>query len=266
MLELAKIAARVAGAILRERHGQPHTIHYKGLRDITTEADLAAERAIIEIISLGCPGAKFITEESHQAHQDLSGGPVWIIDPLDGTSNFKHGLPEFSVSIGMAAGGELQVGAVYEPMTDQLFWAERSQGAFMNGTRLQVSNLGLEGAMIQQDWPRQPGPRERMLRYAQALSVPAECLRSCGSAALAFCAVAAGWAEAYIQLTLQPWDVAAGMLIIQEAGGVATSLDGVSTDLFQPDWLASNGVIHDQLVALLQAATDRPDHRASMGS
>ena len=250
MLELARHAARSAGEILYDAYGKKHAIHHKGLRDITTEADYAAEDAAIRIISAGCAGAQFMTEETHHAVIEPGDAPLWLIDPLDGTTNYARGLPEFSISIAMVRNGEIQVGVVYEPMTGQMFYASRGQGAYLNERQLRVSTRSIADALVQQDWPRQPEPRRRMAELVQAFAPYVDCIRSSGSAALGFCAVAAGWADIYVQLTLQPWDVAAGLLILEEAGGRATALDGTKYNLFQPDWLATNGLIHQQCIEI----------------
>ncbi|MHB9031785.1 MAG: inositol monophosphatase family protein [Anaerolineae bacterium] len=253
MLQLALKAAREAGSILRSHYGNKHTIHYKGLRDITTEADYLAEQTVMRIISEGCPSARFVTEESQQEHLALDDTPIWLIDPLDGTTNYARGLPEFSVSIALAQYGRVQAGVVYEPLTEQLFYAEHAQGAYLNEHKLEVSRRPLRDALVLHDWPRQPEPRAQMADLVTQIAPLVDCVRSRGSAALGFCAVAAGWAEVYFQLTLQPWDVAAGLLIVEEAGGRVSSLDGLPAQLYQPAWLATNGLVHDDIVALVRS-------------
>lgn len=250
MLQLAIEAARAAGQVLLQHYGQAHTIHTKGLRDISTEADIAAEQAVVSIIRAGCPNARIVAEESYQDRQVSDDTPVWYIDPLDGTTNYARGLPEFSVSVAMARNGIIQCGAIYEPLVEHLFYADRGQGSFLNGQRLHVSTRSLNEALVLHDWPRQPIPRQELAQIVTRLAPEVDCLRSRGSAALGFCAIAAGWAEAYLQLTLQPWDVAAGIVIVEEAGGSVSSLDGQPYQLYQPSWLASNGVIHKQITAI----------------
>ncbi|MHB1357451.1 MAG: inositol monophosphatase family protein [Anaerolineae bacterium] len=250
MLQLAIDAARAAGKVLLQYYGQAHTVHTKGLRDISTEADIAAEQAVVSIIQAGCPDARIIAEESYQDRQDSDDAPIWYIDPLGGTTNYARGLPEFSVSVAMARNGIIQCGAIYEPLVDQLFYAARGQGSFLNGQKLSVSTRSLSEALVLHDWPRQPVPRQELAQIVTRLAPEIDCLRSRGSAALGFCAIAAGWAEAYLQLSLQPWDVAAGIVIVEEAGGLVSSLDGQPYQLYQPSWLASNGVIHEQVVAI----------------
>ena len=248
MLQLVIDAARAAGEVLLQYYGRAHTVHTKGLRDISTEADIAAEQAVVSVIRAGCPDARFVAEESYQNGQDSSDAPIWYIDPLDGTTNYARGLPEFSVSVAMVRAGVIQCGTVYEPLVGHLFYASREQGAFLNGQRLQVSIRALSDALVLHDWPRQPDPRQQLAQIVTRLAPEVDCLRSRGSAALGFCAIAAGWAEAYLQLTLQPWDVAAGLLIVEEAGGCVSALDGQPYQLYQPTWLASNGLVHKQII------------------
>lgn len=251
MLELAIRAARDAGRVVAERFDRPHEISVKGLRDISTEADLAAETAAIRTIRQGCPGAAFVSEESNSVFQDGRDVPTWYIDPLDGTTNFARGLTPFSVSVAMARGGQVECGAVYDPLLDQLFSAERRHGAFLNGRRLQVSSRrALIDSLILLDWPRHQPLRDASARFLTRLVPRVGTVRSRGSAALAFCNVAAGWAEAYFQFTLSPWDVAAGLLIVEEAGGKVTGLRGQEALLSQQDWLATNGLIHEAILAL----------------
>jgi myo-inositol-1(or 4)-monophosphatase len=250
MLQLAIDAARAAGKVLIQYYGQTHAIHSKGLRDISSEADTAAEEAVVAIIRAGCPNACIVAEESYSDHQNSDDPLTWYIDPLDGTTNYTRGLPEFSVSVALARSGIVQCGAVYEPLVDHLFYASHGQGSFLNGQRLKVSSRCLSESLILHDWPRQPEPRLRLAQMVTQLAPEVDCLRSRGSAALGFCAIAAGWAEAYLQLTLQPWDVAAGIVIVEEAGGCISSLDGQPYHLNQPSWLASNGLVHSQIIAI----------------
>jgi myo-inositol-1(or 4)-monophosphatase len=251
MLDLAIRAAREAGQVLAEYYERPHRINIKGLRDILTEADLAAEAVALRLIREGCPEALFLSEESHQAWQEDPARPIWCVDPLDGTTNFAHGLPGFSVSVAMALGGTVQCGAVYDPLLNQLFYAERGQGAYLNGRRLHVSPCtALNASLVLLDWPRAPEPRALAAGFLARLAPQVDAIRSRGSAALGFCSVAAGWAEAYFQYTLGPWDVAAGWLLVEEAGGQVSDLSGRSGHLNRGDWLASNGHIHQAFLAL----------------
>lgn len=254
LLQLAVDTARAAGVILSHHYGRPHEIKVKGPRDITTEADLAAQAAAIELIRAGCPGAHFVAEEDSAALADAGqapGVPSWYIDPLDGTTNFARGLPGFSVSVAMAQHGHVQCGAIYDPLLDNMFSAARGQGAYLNGRRLQVSACAeLAEAMGLLDWPREPDQRRRSADFLHTLSAQVDTVRSTGSAALSLCYVAAGWADLYFQYTLMPWDVAAGILLVEEAGGRVTDMAGRPYRLHQPDWLVTNGPLHPAVLAL----------------
>lgn len=254
MLQLAVDTARAAGEILSRHYGQPHEIKVKGPRDITTEADLAAQVAAIDLIRARCPGAHFVAEEDSAA---LAGAgqppevPSWYIDPLDGTTNFARGLPGFSVSVAMTQHGHIQCGAVYDPLLDNMFSAARGQGAYLNGRRLQVSACAdMAEAVSLLDWPREPAQRRRSADFLHVLSGRVDTVRSTGSAALSLCYVAAGWADVYYQYTLMPWDVAAGILLVEEAGGRVTDMGGRPYRLHQPDWLVTNGHLHAAMLAL----------------
>jgi myo-inositol-1(or 4)-monophosphatase len=250
LIDIATRAARKAGQVLLEMYRGPHEIEIKGERDIVTQADLAAEDLIMQEILAGCPDAWIISEESHSQRTADTERPTWYIDPLDGTTNFSRGLPPFSVSIAMAQAGEIVVAAVYDPLHDHLFAAQRGQGAFLNGDRLHVSAVAdLEGAILLLDWPRDQEIRQKSARALQDLVPLTQAVRSTGSAALSLCYIAAGWADLYFQYTLSPWDVAAGLLMIEEAGGQVTGLDGRVSDLAQPDWLATNGLLHGLVLA-----------------
>jgi myo-inositol-1(or 4)-monophosphatase len=251
MLETAIQAAREAGAVLRREYRRPHQVRVKGFRDIMTEVDLAAEGVVVEIIRGAFPDANIMSEESYTRWQAYDNEPAWFIDPLDGTTNFARGLPIFSVSVGVARGGALQCGAVYDPLLDQLFWAERGQGAYLNEARLRVSERSaLIETLATLDWPRDQRLREVSVRFLARLAPQVDAVRSRGSAALGLCAVAAGWADIYFHYTLGPWDVAAGALIVEEAGGRVTDLHGRPYRLNEPGWLATNGLVHDAVLAL----------------
>jgi len=251
MLATAIHAAREAGRVLLSLYRQPHEVVSKGLRDITTEADLAAEKIVMDIIQAECPGARFCSEETANGTPAEGDEPVWYIDPLDGTTNYARGLPMFCVSVAMAQKGVVQCGAVYDPLVGDLFTAERGQGAYLNDQRLHVSDRArLADATVLVDWPRDQALRERNARLVAQLAPQVDSVRSRGCAAQTICCVAAGWAEAYLQYTLKPWDVAAGLLILEEAGGKVTDLGGQPYNLHKADWLCTNGRIHAALLAL----------------
>ncbi len=251
MIELAKRAAVRAGKVLAQMYQQPMEVRVKGERDIVTQADLAAEQVVMQEILAGCPDAWIISEETYSRRQADSGRPTWYVDPLDGTTNYARGLPDFGVSVAMAESGRVVCGAVYDPLREHLFFAERGRGAWLNDRPLHVSNRDeLLHSILLLDWPRDQLIRQASARALATLVPLTEAVRSTGSAALSLCYLAAGWADLYFQYTLMPWDVAAGVLLIEEAGGQVTGIDGRPYVLEQQDWLASNGRIHDAVLRL----------------
>lgn len=249
MLDVAIRAVREVGEILLDGLGDSHDIIVKGVRDITTEVDLEAERTAIEIIRDDCPHARIVAEESADEHVEERDVPTWYIDPLDGTTNYARGMPTFSCSVAMVRQGKVQCGAVYDPQLDHLFYAQRGEGAFLNGQRLQVSARDtLIESILLLDWPRDQSYREQSAAFLRKLAPQVGTVRSRGSAALSFCYVAAGWVDVYYQFTLHPWDVAAGLLIVEEAGGTVTNLHGEPYDIHGLSWLATNGLLHQEVL------------------
>jgi myo-inositol-1(or 4)-monophosphatase len=251
LVETAIEAARQVGQILLEEFGTPQEITIKGLRDIVTEADLAAQAKAVEVIRSRYPDHDILSEESGQ----MPGGAsdyCWIVDPLDGTTNYSRGLPCFCVSIALSCRGEVIVGVVYDPLRDQLFRAQRGQGAYLNDDRIQVSAAErLIDAVIGLDWAHKQEVRCQVAQLVAQVAPEVGTLRSTGSAALGLCSVAAGWTDAYFNLSLKPWDVAAASVIIQEAGGAVSDLAGLPWHPKSGGCLASNGLIHDAMLALL---------------
>jgi myo-inositol-1(or 4)-monophosphatase len=254
MLELAIRAAREAGAILRDCAGRQFQVSHKGRINLVTEVDLASERHIKELISTHYPRHRILAEESGTSEVS---GPAseycWIIDPLDGTSNYAHGYPCYCVSIGLQRKSEMIVGVVYDPTRDELFVAERGAGATLNGHTIRVSEVEhLEQAMVVSGFPYDV--REKIATYLPAWErflVRAQAVRRDGAAALDMCYIAAGRFDGFWEFGLNPWDVAAGWLIIEEAGGRVTKMDGSPFDLFVPSLLASNGRIHGEMLEVL---------------
>jgi len=234
--------------VIRERVGRAVDVHRKGLRDVLTEVDLAAERAIVEALRVRYPEHDILTEETRAGARRSR--YQWVIDPLDGTGNFVRGYPCFSTSVALAQDDQPIVGAVYDPMSDHLFAAHLGGGATLNGRALQVSAVEVMlDTMIGMDWARDPPTRERALHAIERLAPACGTLRVCGSAALGICYVGAGWWDAYWHLSLQPWDAAAGALIVREAGGQATNLAGEQWRLQSGPLLVSNGRLHGALIA-----------------
>ena len=257
MLELAIRAAREAGAILRDYAGRQFQIEHKGRINLVTEADLASERHIKQLISTHYPTHRILAEESGVSETETHGGPLsdyrWIIDPLDGTTNFAHGYPFYCVSIGLERQGEMIAGVIYDPIRDELFAAERGAGATLNDRRIHVSEIDrLEQGLVVSGFPYDV--RERMSDYLPAWQhflERAQAVRRDGSAALNLSYLAMGRFDGYWEFGLNPWDMAAGSLIVREAGGRTTQTGGAPFDLFLPNLLCSNGLIHDEMIEVL---------------
>ena len=254
MLETAIEAARRAGQVLLTEFGKSQEIRFKGLRDIVTEADLAAQAKVVEVIRSRYPDHDIWGEESGQVPGGAS-NYCWIVDPLDGTTNYSRGYPCFSVSIGLSHRGEIVLGAVYDPLRDQLFQAKRGQGAYLNNDMIHVRAVErLIDAVVGLDWPRKQDLRYPMVQLVAEVAPRVGTLRSTGSAALGLCCVAAGWIDTYFHLSLKPWDIAAASVIIQEAGGAVSDIAGLPWQPDSENCLASNGLIHKAMLNLLTGA------------
>ena len=251
MLEIAIEAARQVGRVLLEEFGRSQEISFKGLRDIVTEADLVAQSKAVEVIRSRYPDHDVWAEEVGQT-PDGASDYCWIVDPLDGTTNYSRGNPCFSVSIALSYQGEVILGVVYDPFRDQLFRAQRSQSACLNDDRIQVSTAErLIDALVGLDWAHKQEVRCQMAQLVAEVAPRVGTLRSTGSATLGLCSVAAGWTDAYFNLSLKPWDVAAASVIIQEAGGAVSDLAGLPWHPNSEGCLASNSLIHKAMLTLL---------------
>jgi myo-inositol-1(or 4)-monophosphatase len=256
-LTTALEAAEAAGEVLRSKFPETREVASKGPRDIVTDADLAAQHVILDLISRRFPDHAVLSEEGRHDIDLAAPGLTWIIDPLDGTSNYAHRFPYFSVSIGLADGGDVVAGVVYDPLRRQAFYAEKGQGAFVRGEaegpeRLQVTALTeLPQALIGLDLPRDAAARHKVMAATERASSAVRTMRSLGTAALALAQVAAGGLDGYYHLTIQPWDIAGGALLIQEAGGRLSTPAGLAWHLGQTGVVASNGHLHAALVKTL---------------
>jgi myo-inositol-1(or 4)-monophosphatase len=250
-LEVAKAAAFRAGTILRERISDRREISYKGDINLVTEMDRLSEKAVVAAILEAFPDHGVLAEE--EAQIENSSGFLWIIDPLDGTTNYAHGYPSFSVSIGLERSGDIIVGVVYDPMRDELFSAARGQGAYLKGKPISVSgNDVLIRSLLATGFPYDRAvSKDNNLNYFNALIMAAQEIRRSGSASLDLCAVAAGRLDGYWELKLHPWDVAAGSLIVQEAGGTVSDLTGTRFSIRDKEIVASNGRIHGLILDIL---------------
>ncbi len=251
---VAEQAARPAGRILRENIGGARQITYKGDINLVTEMDTRSERAVVEVLRTAFPDHGILAEE--ETRIDHKSGHTWIIDPLDGTTNYAHGYPCFSVSIALEHAGGIIAGVVYDPMRDELFSARKGQGAFLNGKKIAVSGADtLLKSLLSTGFPYDRKESEKNnMDYFHRLLMASQEVRRDGSAALDLCSVAAGRFDGFWELKLKPWDVAAGSLIVLEAGGMVTDLASGPFDLHGDEILASNGKIHAQMVEELGKA------------
>ncbi len=253
-LSVARSAAVKAGILLRENIDGVREISYKGDINLVTEMDTRSERTIVEILRSSFPDHGLLAEE--ETDQRNQSGFLWIIDPLDGTTNYAHGYPCFSVSIALQYEGRVIIGVVYDPMRDELFCAEKGRGAFLNGRKISVSRTDrLIHSLLATGFPYDRKESERNnFNYFHHLLMASQEVRRDGSAALDLCSVAAGRFDGFWELKLKPWDVAAGSLIVLEAGGTISGLAGNAVALDAEEILASNGRIHEQMVGVLQQA------------
>ena len=253
-MKVASAAGLKAGALLRENISGVRHITYKGDINLVTEMDTRSERIIVETLRSAFPGHGIVAEEETSIRNDS--GFQWIVDPLDGTTNYAHGYPCFSVSIGLEHQGQMIVGVVYDPMRDELFTAEKGGGACLNGKKISVSAVDiLIKSLLSTGFPYDRKECEmNNLDYFHDLLMASQEVRRDGSAALDLCSVAAGRFDGFWELKLKPWDVAAGTLIVREAGGIVSDLGGKPAKLDAGEILATNGRIHRQIVDILQTA------------
>lgn len=251
-------AAREAGGILKKSLGKRRTISYKsGMRDMVTEMDTRAQRLIISHIKKDFPEHNILAEENVNTQEQS--GYRWYIDPLDGTTNYAHGFPWFAVSIGVEKDGELICGVVYNPNLDELFVAEKGKRAACNGRRIHVSDIrNLKDSLLTTGFPYdiEENPNNN-LNYFLKFSLSSQAVRRPGCASLDLCSVACGRFDGYWEIKLSPWDMAAGALIVQEAGGNVTDCSGKPLDLYKKELVASNGKIHKQMLSVLKTAKPR---------
>lgn len=253
MLRFATQIAREAGNLLVQKLGSAK-ITSKGDINLVTEADIAAENLIIERIRSHYPQHGILAEESGEAV--LVGGKKsdwkWIIDPLDGTTNYAHGYPCFCVSIALEYKGVLELGVVYDPMRDEMFAAERGQGATLNDRQIRVSKVDeLSQAMVCTGFPYNVRERPDFAREFAKFTMEAQAVRRDGSAALDLAYVACGRFDGFWEDGLNPWDIAAGALLIFEARGKATTFKDEPLDIYNEQVLASNGLIHEAMMRVL---------------
>ena len=245
--------ARAAGNLLRRELLGPRRIVYKDSpTNLVTEMDARAEALIVDALLAAFPDDAILAEE--RGAQAGRSGRRWIIDPLDGTTNYAHGLPAYAVSIALEVAGRVELGVIYDPSHEELYVAERGGGAFCNDARLAVSSTDtLDRALLTTGFPYdiRVNPDNNLREYA-VFATRSRAVRRLGSAVIDLAWVACGRYDGFWELRLGPWDVAAGGLLVEEAGGRLTSITGGPIDLDTPTLLASNGRVHDAMLAILE--------------
>jgi myo-inositol-1(or 4)-monophosphatase len=253
MLNFAIETAREAGGLLLEKFGRNIKVSKKGDINLVTEADLASEKLIIERIKTYHPQHSILAEESGEAV--IIGGSnkwKWIIDPLDGTTNFAHGYPCFCVTLALEHEGKIVIGVTYDPTRNELFAAEKGQGASLNNKPIRVSAAAsLSESLIVTGFPYDFKQRENFARHLTEFLLQSRGVRRDGSAAIDMAYVACGRFDGFWEEGLNPWDVAAGVLLIEEAGGRVTYYDDTPFSIYAPPICASNGSIHEQMLTVL---------------
>jgi myo-inositol-1(or 4)-monophosphatase len=250
-VNVAIAAAQEAGNLLQRHFGEGQQIRYKGAKDLVTAMDLQSQQAILARLKTHFPEHAILAEEGiTEENPDV---PRWIIDPLDGTTNYAHGFPFFAVSLGLEHRGHIVVGVVYVPVLTELFVAVRGKGAYLNGKKLTVSTVpvvqesllatGFTGLFLY--------PGSSIFADFAAFSLQAQGVRRAGSAAIDLCYVAAGRLEGFWEKGLKPWDLAAASLAIEEAGGRISDFQGTPFQVMQKETLASNGFIHEEMIQIL---------------
>lgn len=246
-------AIKESGAIIHRYFQGQFTVESKdGINNLVTEVDKFSEEKIISIIKKYYPGHSIISEESGEEKQDSE--YQWIIDPIDGTVNFAHGIPICCVSVGLKKGDDMLLGAVYNPMMNEMFFAEKGKGATLNGMPISVSKKSdFRKACLVTGFPyKWPDMAEHPIKVFERFVLEGLPVRRLGSAAIDLCWVACGRFDGFWEYNLSSWDVAAGYLIVEEAGGRITNFDGDRYSVFDKQTLATNGLIHDEMLGLIK--------------
>lgn len=241
-----------AGRIQKKYFRKALSIMHKGEINLVTNVDFECESRILDLLRANFPDDEVISEEKTNTYE--SGKNRWIVDPLDGTTNYAHGYPFFCTSIAYEVEGEVVVGVIYNPIMDELFFARKGQGSFFNGEQIRVSAVSeIKQALLVTGFPYDIATnKSNNLNHWASFIMRAQALRRDGSAGLNLSYVASGRFDAFWELRLSPWDMAAGVLIVREAGGTVTSLAGEPFSLFAGGILASNGLLHQQMVDVIK--------------
>ncbi len=250
---VARRVAAEAGALLERGMEQEIHVENKGSIDLVTEWDRRSEAIIVEALTGAFPDHRVVAEEGAGSEAGASGAPCWYVDPLDGTTNYAHRLPFYAVSIALEVEGKLEVAVVHAPHLGWEFHARRGEGTWLGDRRVSVSRTdGLVGGVVATGFPydRRTARDNNLHRVARVVP-QVQGFRRLGSAALDCALVAWGRLDAYWEVKIKPWDIAAGVLLVQEAGGIVTALDGGPFELGRPQILASNGAVHEEMVTLL---------------
>ena len=248
--EAAESIAREAGRLLAENASRSHTVERKSASiDLVTEMDKASEALIVERVSAAFPDAGLLGEEGAASQ----GNGTWIFDPLDGTTNYAHGHPQWCVTLAFEKDGRVRTGVIFDPLRDEMFAATEGEGAFLNGRPIRVSKVAtLDESMLATGFPYDRRERAKYyMAFYEAAVVATQGVRRAGAAALDMAWVGCGRLDGYFEQGIKAWDVAAGSLIVQEAGGIVTSYEGGPHDLHGRRTAASNGLLHAELIALI---------------
>lgn len=248
-LETAQEIAREAGGLINEFLARHIGFERKGEFDLVTEADRSSERLIVERLLEHFPSHAIVAEEG--GGQETASGYRWYVDPLDGTTNFAHGFPMFNVTLALEQNGELIAGVIFDPVHDEMFAAERGGGAFMNGRRIHVSKTPqIESSLVATGFPSRKRHQNVNVHFYYQLAMLSHGVRRAGAAALDLAYVACGRLDAFWEFGLNPWDMAAGVLLIGEAGGECSDMHGGAMSVRGPHLLADNGVVHEEMLGL----------------
>lgn len=252
-LQVASGIAKEAGFLLKELSKKDFKVEHKGVVDLVTEGDFAAEELIISKLT-DAFDYKVLSEEAHP--DEKSAGYLWVIDPLDGTTNYAHNLPVYAVSIGLVYEGQPVAGVVYEPNQDEMFTAIKGAGAYLNDKKIKVSATDdLNSSLLSTGFPYdiRQNPRATLKPF-NTFVLNVQGVRRTGAASIDICYTACGRFDGFWELGLKPWDTAAASLILEEAGGKLSKYDGSSYDIWTPEMVASNGLIHKRMLEVLNGS------------